>query len=79
MPEANNSCLKCKGETEPGFVLDTVSATVHQPPSWIEGMPEPDSLLSGYAGRRMRTVNKVMRCKTCGYLEYYASGELLYA
>ena len=79
MPEVNNSCLKCKGETEQGFVLDTVSATVHHPPSWMEGVPEPDSFLSGYAGRRMRTVNKVMRCKTCGFLEYYASGELLYA
>jgi hypothetical protein len=79
MSAVDNSCLKCKGETEAGFVHDTVSATVQHPPYWIEGMPEPDSFLSGYAGRRMRTVNKVLRCKTCGYLEYYASGELLYA
>lgn len=68
-----------QGETEPGFVLDTLSATVQSHPCWIEGVPERPSLLSGYAGRRMRTVNKVMRCKACGYLEYYARGELLYA
>jgi len=79
MPGIDNSCLKCKGETEQGFVLDMVGAGTHHPTYWIEGMPEPPSFLSGYAGRRMRTVNKVMRCKTCGYLEYYASGELLYA
>ncbi|MCA1565203.1 MAG: hypothetical protein LC803_06140 [Acidobacteria bacterium] len=79
MVEVNNSCLKCKGETEQGFVLDTLSAGVQRQPFWIEGAPEPDSFLSGFAGRQMRTVNKVLRCKTCGYLEYYASGELLYA
>jgi hypothetical protein len=79
MPEADDACLKCKGETEPGFVLDTLSATVQSCPYWIEGKPEPDSMLAGYAGRRMRAVNKVLRCKACGYLEYYATGELLYA
>lgn len=79
MPEADNSCVKCKGETEAGFVLDTASPTLQLNSSWIEGTPESASFLSGYAGRRMRAVNKVMRCKSCGYLEYYASGELLYA
>ena len=80
MPEADNSCVKCKGETEPGFVHNVSSPTAVQPlSSWIEGTPELSSFFSGYAGRQMRLVNKVMRCKTCGYLEYYASGELLYA
>ncbi len=79
MPERDNCCVKCTGETELGFVLDTVSPTVQLLSSWIEGAPESHSSLSGYAGRRMRMVNKVMRCKTCGYLEYYASGEVLYA
>ncbi|HZH31157.1 MAG TPA: hypothetical protein VEY11_10375 [Pyrinomonadaceae bacterium] len=79
MPEAEDSCLKCKGETELGFVLDMLSPMNQLQSSWIEGKPEPDNLLAGYAGRRMRAVNKVLRCKACGYLEYYASGELLYA
>jgi hypothetical protein len=79
MPEADNSCLKCTGETELGFVLDMLSPMSQLQSSWIEGKPEPDSLIAGYAGRRMRMVNKVLRCKACGYLEYYASGELLYA
>ena len=79
MSETDNSCLKCKGETESGFVLDTAGTMLQINSSWIEGTPESASFMAGYAGRRAQTVNKVMRCRTCGYLEYYASGELLYA
>jgi len=79
MPEADKSCVKCKGETESGFIFDRVSPVLELSSCWIEGTPESSSFFSGYAGRQMRMVNKVMRCKTCGYLEYYASGELLYA
>ena len=78
MPKADHSCVKCKGETEAGFVLDMLNPTLQVTPSWIEGNPESRSFLSGHAGREMRMVNKVLRCRACGYLEYYATGELLH-
>lgn len=68
---ADPSCPKCKGEMEPGFLVDHTygSAAASE---WVEG-PVEASIWTGVKlrGRERRRVD-TFRCVRCGYLECYA-------
>ena len=68
-------CLKCSETMEEGYVLDSI-ATQTKPETWVEG-EKPKSVweaLTNNGDKRSFEV-KVYRCKSCGYLESYASTE----
>lgn len=81
MSEQKSQCAKCAGQMETGFVLDR--NTVYVAPAdnlllWIEGEPER-GILGGFkvAGKKTREL-RADRCMSCGYVEFYASDEILY-
>jgi hypothetical protein len=64
-------CLKCNGDTVPGFIPDFSYGSV-QPSRWVEGQPD-----KGWTGNvkvkgKPMVVISAERCVECGFLELYA-------
>jgi hypothetical protein len=73
MPRPLNSarvCVKCGGEMEEGFLLDSTYGRLQS--EWVEGAPEQ----SGWTGIKLKGKKQLplvtFRCARCGYLESYA-------
>jgi hypothetical protein len=68
---AEPTCPKCRGEMEPGFVVDHTYGAAGAS-EWVEG-PTEASFWTGVKlrGRDRRRI-ETLRCVGCGYLELYA-------
>lgn len=64
----DNSCPKCGGVFENGFLLDRSRSAVHVT-TWVQGSPKVDG--SGVNEEPSSPV-VTKRCKACGYLESFA-------
>ena len=66
------ACPKCRGQMEPGFLLDKSHFDRPLPTEWLEGQPEV-SIWTGLKTKgRDRFPVRTNRCTTCGYLESFA-------
>jgi len=64
----DNSCPKCGGAFENGFLLDRSGSAVHIS-TWVQGSPKVEG--SGVNEEPSSPV-VTKRCKACGYLESFA-------
>ena len=73
MTGRSNSCPKCQGAMDQGFVVDA-SYTESRQSTWMNGTPERNIWLGGIktSGRERFPVT-TYRCTRCGYLESYAA------
>jgi predicted nucleic-acid-binding Zn-ribbon protein len=73
MSPRSDTCPKCRGRMQAGYVPDFGTAVVQG--SWFEGVPEKGLL----GNLKLRGKDKypitVHRCSSCGYLESYAAPE----
>jgi hypothetical protein len=65
-----DSCLKCQGKMQAGYVLDKNYVAVFVS-AWREGTPEK-GLLGGIKENKMPHPITTFRCTECGFLESYA-------
>lgn len=68
----NTICSECGGTMQEGYILDiTPSGRVQS--SWIEGQPET-SFLHGFLTTKGKQAFYTIayRCKSCGFLKFYA-------
>lgn len=69
-------CSKCSGELAEGFILDHGHYNAKTQQIWVEGQPEA-SFWSGLKTDDRAVFNvRAMRCANCGFLEFYADGEI---
>ncbi len=74
MPDEAESCSKCGGKMEIGFVLEQ-NLTNYIPNVWVEGSPERSFwTVTQISGKTKRLVTS-FRCVSCGYLESFATDE----
>ena len=66
-------CPKCKGEMEPGFLLDKTHHRVPEPTEWLEGAPERSFWWGLKTKGKDRFPVQTNRCRDCGFLESYAN------
>jgi hypothetical protein len=64
-------CSKCSGDMELGFIVDK-SRESWLPSEWIEGPPEINWYGSIKTKDRNTFWTEAWRCKSCGFLEFYA-------
>jgi hypothetical protein len=74
MPQTTDQCVKCGGVMRIGFVSDKADYNMPTYLIWGDGEPK-ESIWTGVkpSGQERKTVDKVMRCTDCGYLEFYAT------
>ncbi|HET9950494.1 MAG TPA: PF20097 family protein [Candidatus Eisenbacteria bacterium] len=65
-------CPKCKGEMEPGFLLDRADADLPHAAEWMEGAPEKSFWTGLKTKGKERFPVRTHRCRECGFLESYA-------
>jgi predicted nucleic-acid-binding Zn-ribbon protein len=66
-----NTCAKCGGAMEAGFVLDQTHGGLAQS-SWVDGAPERSVWFGIKLKGHRRLLVTTARCLQCGYLESYA-------
>lgn len=72
MSSESTQCPKCRGQMEPGFLLDKAHHDQLKSSEWLEGQPE-SSFWGGLKTKgRDRFPVRTNRCTGCGYLESYA-------
>ena len=69
MPDTPDTCPKCQGPMQEGFIL---SFTVSR---WIAGSPEPSFWMGTKISGKQQHPIQSYRCTSCCYLESYATGE----
>lgn len=75
MSSHSTPCPKCRGQMEPGFLLDKGDLDIFGQSEWLEGKPER-SIWTGLKTKgRDRFPVRTDRCMECGYLESYANKE----
>ncbi len=65
-------CPKCQGEMVQGFIPDSGSANAKYVSSWVEGQPKRSWFEYTKVPVGGGTPIAAFRCKSCGYLEFYA-------
>ena len=70
MTDKPDSCSKCGGQLEKGFIVDHTGAQYAQRSSWNPGDPKK-AFWSGLDITNAVPVD-TFRCTSCGYLESYA-------
>jgi hypothetical protein len=68
----SKQCPKCSGSMAEGFVVDVAHGAVAVS-SWVEGAPEKSVWTGVKVGGRPRSEIATWRCRSCGFLEHYAS------
>ena len=66
-----DTCVKCGGKMEEGFVVDQTYGGVASP-EWAGGFPERSIWTGVKMKGRERYAVATYRCGACGYLEAYA-------
>ena len=80
MPDKPDTCPKCQGQMQEGFILEFGNGQVRTASRWIADAPDESSFWWG-AGGGVKIKGKEQhpvqsyRCTSCGYLESYATGE----
>ena len=74
MSPRSDTCPKCRGRMQAGFVPDFSYGAVLQG-SWFEGVPEKGLLGNLKVRGKDKYLITVYRCSSCGYLESYAMPE----
>ena len=62
-----NSCPKCAGEMQEGFVRDMSYAS-----QWVAGKPEKGFFAGAKMGSKEKFFIQTFRCAKCGFLEAFA-------
>jgi hypothetical protein len=75
MPDKPNTCPKCQGPMQEGFILDTIHGNAHAASRWVAGFPEPSFWLGTKISDKEQHPIQSYRCTSCGYMESYATGE----
>ena len=70
---AIQSCPKCDGTMQEGFVLD-LTQNAYRRAEWVEGAPEKSFWFGLKLRGRARRPITAWRCLHCGYIESYAKG-----
>ena len=74
MSEANDLCLRCQCEMEPGFIYG-VGHRAYGASVWVQGEPKGAKL--GIFGIQFSDQPKyetmAKRCTACGWLDFYAT------
>ena len=74
MPDTPDTCPKCQGQMQEGFILDHSQA--HRLVSrWIAGSPEPGFWFGPKVYGKEQHPIQSYRCTSCGFLELYATGK----
>lgn len=69
-------CIRCDGELERGFMLDKGESDITSQATWASGEPDNSFFrLSAARSGSMTLPVVTYRCKSCGRLESFASGE----
>ncbi len=69
---APQSCFRCQGPLEPGFIADFQRGnSVMKPSEWVAGTPQPSIWTGTWTGDRRYPI-QAFRCRHCGYLEFRA-------
>lgn len=72
MVDDENSCPKCRGRMETGFVIDQGDTKYTRVSQWTQGPPEQSFWLGvNLKGRDVLPIT-TFRCIRCGFLEGYA-------
>jgi hypothetical protein len=66
-------CIRCNGELEKGFMVDTADSGITRQANWASGTPNT----SFWRVSAVQSSNKTLavvtyRCKSCGRLESFA-------
>ena len=69
-----NTCPKCSGEMERGFILER-SLNDYAPNVWVEGPPESSFWTQTKISGKVKRLVESHRCVNCGFLESYATQE----
>jgi hypothetical protein len=64
-------CPECKGEMEVGFIADVSEGSVLQQ-KWVRGMPKKRWIGGLKVDRKNCVLVQANRCKSCGFLKFYA-------
>lgn len=70
MTQSTSLCPKCQGEMVQGYVEDRADSQVFTS-HWISGLPVKE-ILSGIKSKSKRIPIGTFRCRSCGFLEFYA-------
>jgi hypothetical protein len=74
MSGSTQRCPKCNGELIQGFVVDYTEGGGRFVQHWAVGPPQKSFLMGTKLPKGCLPVG-TFRCKSCGYLESYASDE----
>lgn len=66
-------CPKCNGTMVEGFTIDQTYGSMAVP-SWVEGAPERSVWTGVKLGGKAKLDVATWRCRSCGFLEHYATG-----
>ena len=75
MPTAPDTCPKCQGPMQEGFIRDLMHGNGHAVSRWIAGSPVPSFWTGTKINDKEQHPIQSYRCTSCGYLESYATGE----
>ena len=67
-------CQKCNSEMETGFIPDYGFMNEIAQSQWIEGGPEKTWAGIKQKGKKILVID-TLRCISCGFLEFYATGK----
>ncbi len=71
-----DTCPKCTGATEPGFIVDSGLLGAPSQSKWVQGEPKHSWQVPGVAMFSNRITVITYRCRECGFLESYAGDEV---
>lgn len=70
---SRQQCVKCSGDMEQGFMVDRGDMHMKEQAEWASGEPNRSFWRGSTVESKERTLPvTTLRCKTCGYLEFYA-------
>jgi len=69
---APETCLRCRGSMEPGFVVDRGHHSSPGTQEWVEGEVERNFWSGIKTKGRTKLAVRTYRCEKCGLLESYA-------
>lgn len=68
----SKQCPKCTGSMVEGFTVDVTHGAIGVS-SWVEGQPQKSIWTGVRLSGRSRTDIASWRCRSCGFLEHYAT------